>query len=151
MACFCVFYQRVTVTVHILWSVNIVAMVTWHVMQLVDLLRRIVNHRSYVWRVLIHESVSYHTVLQCHGFLSDLVCWLVKNRQLLFHLIQSFQGVLIYCSNWNKYTTEINNLRGVRLNVFISAGSMSGKQCQVPKTVIVSCLQYSKKWKGLKD
>lgn len=30
---------------------------------------------------------------------SDLVCRLVKNRQLLFHLIQSFQGILIYCSN----------------------------------------------------
>lgn len=37
---------------------------------------------------------------------SDLVCWLVKNRQLFFHLIQSFQSVLVCRGNCNKCTTE---------------------------------------------
>lgn len=36
-------------------------------------------------------------------FRPDLVCWLVKNRHLLLHLIQTFQSVLI---NRGNYKTE---------------------------------------------
>lgn len=51
-------------------------------------------------------------------FLSDLVCWFVKNRQLLLHLLQPFQGELIHRCDWNEHEAEYTeNL--IRLSVFI--------------------------------
>lgn len=47
-------------------------------------------------------------IIKVYYFPSDLVCWLMKNWHLLFHLIQTFQSVFINRRNCKPETQEWN-------------------------------------------
>lgn len=49
-------------------------------------------------------SINAPVTMEGSVFLCDLLCWLVKNGQLLFHLVQPFHGILINRRNWNRHT-----------------------------------------------